>query len=248
MGRNLDALGKLIKRIEGSVPLDDVDRDALLGLPHDVRHYARGASMVVEDEPPQICAFLLSGWASRQKHTEDGRREIVSIMIAYDFVDLQNIFLRKSDHEAQALTATTALVFPLGALQDLVFERPAVGRALWIDALVAASVYREWLVNLGRRDSLARVAHMLCELTRRLRSAGLADGDRFELPLTQEQVGDVTGLTSVHVNRVLKSLVARGLIRRDGRSIEIPNFAALAAVAGFDPTYLHLDQTLAGAD
>ena len=243
MGKDLATLDKLIARIERSVVLEHADRDALLSLPHEVRHYARGAPMVIEDEPPRICAFLESGWAARQKHTDDGRREIVGIIIAGDFVDLQNIFLRKSDHEAEALTATSALVFPLGALQDLVFERPTIGRALWIDALVAASVYREWLVNLGRRDAQARVAHLLCELSQRLKGAGLTNDDWFYLPLTQEQIGDVTGLTSVHVNRVLKSLVLQGLVVRDGKLIQIPDFSALTAVAGFDPAYLHLDQT-----
>lgn len=243
MDKDLAALDMLIARIERSVALEHADRDALINLPHEVRHYARGAPMVIEDQPPRVCAFLESGWAARQKHTDDGRREIVGIMIAGDFVDLQNIFLYRSDHEAKALTPTSALVFPLGALQDLVFERPAIGRALWIDALVAASVYREWLVNLGRRDAQARVAHFLCELFQRLKVADLANDARFELPLTQEQIGDITGLTSVHVNRVLKSLVLQGLIGREGKLIEIPDFGALAAAAGFDPAYLHLDQT-----
>jgi len=248
VGKDPEAVRKLIEKIEASVRLDHADRDAIIALPYEVRHYSRGAAMVVEAEPPHVCAFLLDGWASQQKHTDDGKREIVGLMIPGDFVDLQNIFLRKSDHEAQSLTDTSAFAVPLRALQDLVFDRPAIGRALWIDALVAASIYREWLVNLGRRDALARIAHLLCELARRLERTGLIVEAQYELPLTQEQVGDITGLTSVHVNRVFKKLVSQGLIVRYGRMIEIPNLGALGAAAGFDATYLHLDQMLDRAD
>ena len=130
-------------------------------------------------------------------------------------------------------------------LQTLILQRPAIGRALWIDALVDASIYREWVLNVGRRDARQRIAHLLCEFTLRTEVAGLLDGDGgCDLPMTQEQLGDATGLTSVHVNRTLKALEADGLIRRDKRHVSIADWDAMRHAADFSALYLHLDQGL----
>jgi CRP-like cAMP-binding protein len=101
------------------------------------------------------------------------------------------------------------------------------------------------VVNVGRRDSRSRVGHLLCEIGLRLQLAGLSDGRRYSMPMTQEQLADAAGLTAVHVNRVLKQLVAEGLIRRDKRMIEIPDWERLAAAADFNERYLHQQETAA---
>src|SRR5581483_6771852 len=108
--------------------------------------------------------------------------------------------------------------------------------------LVDSSVFREWVVNVGQRDAKARIAHILCEFARRLEIAGLGSTEGYELPMTQEQLADATGLTSVHVNRMLKNLKEEGLITRDKRHIGIPDWKKLRRVAGFNELYLHLDQ------
>ena len=118
---------------------------------------------------------------------------------------------------------------------------------MWIDTLIDGSIFREWVVNVGRRDARTRIAHLLCEFARRLEVAGLAHEYRYELPMTQEQIADATGLTPVHVNRVLMALARDGLIERSKRFVAIPQWEALRRVAGFSETYLHLDQVRAEA-
>jgi CRP-like cAMP-binding protein len=115
---------------------------------------------------------------------------------------------------------------------------------MWLDTLVDGSIFREWIANVGRRDAHARIAHLLCEFSLRLKVAGLGEATEYELPMTQEQIADCTGLTSVHVNRTLKSLEAERLIeRRTSRTIIIGDWRKLAEAGDFDSTYLHLRET-----
>jgi CRP-like cAMP-binding protein len=114
---------------------------------------------------------------------------------------------------------------------------------MWIDTLVDASIFREWIANVGRRDARTRIAHLLCEFSLRLKSAGLGDETGYELPMTQEQLADATGLTSVHVNRTMKALQKEGLIERPNpRSIYIGDWRKLADAGDFDSNYLHMQQ------
>ncbi len=114
---------------------------------------------------------------------------------------------------------------------------------MWLETLAEGSIFREWIANIGRRDARSRVAHLLCEIAVRLHSAGLITGNRYELPMTQEQIGDATGLTPVHVNRTLQKLCSERLITRDKRAITIENWKALSVVADFNTGYLHLNDT-----
>ena len=230
---------KMVRRLESRSPLGEGDREALLGLQHVVRKVAPGAHLVRDGEPPEQCALLLSGFAYRYKITGDGARQIVSLHIAGEFVDLQNNFLAVADHSVQTLTEAEVAFVPLQAIRDMTFAHPAIARALWIDTLVDASIFREWVVNVGRRDSRARVAHILCEFSLRLEAAGFARDHHYELPMTQEQLADAVGLTSVHVNRVLRQLGELGLISRDRRSITIEDWQRLREVGDFNERYLH---------
>jgi len=127
----------------------------------------------------------------------------------------------------------------LGALCK---RSPAIARALRIDGLVTAAIQREWTVNLGQRTARERLAHMMCEIFMRLDTVGLAEGTRCEMPLTQCDLGEASGMTSVHVNRTLQELRREGLISLSHRILTIPDFAALADVAMFAGGYLHLDE------
>jgi CRP-like cAMP-binding protein len=233
----------MVRKLETRGPLDEADRRAIRALPYARRTYEAPAYVVREGEPPkQQCGFILSGLAIRHKHTASGGRQIVSIHMAGDFIDLQHLFLRRADHNVQALTRLDTAEIDRAALQSLILDHPAVGRAMWIDALIDASIFREWIVNVGRRDARARVAHLLCEFALRMQAAGLGSSRGYALPMTQEQLGDAVGLTSVHVNRTLKSLTQDGLIGRDGRHISFTDWERLSAVADFSALYLHLDQ------
>ncbi|WP_374942336.1 Crp/Fnr family transcriptional regulator [Sphingomonas sp.] len=234
----------MVRKLESRGPLDDADRAAIVALPHLRRTYEPSSYLVREGEPARkFCSFIESGLAYRQKLTANGARQIVSIQMTGDFIDFQHLFLRRADHNVQALTRIETIDIEREALQALSSERPAVGRAMWIDALIDASVFREWVVNVGRRDARTRIAHLLCEVAVRMRAAGLASDGGFELPMTQEQVGDATGLTSVHVNRTLKSLAEDGIITRHGRYIGFADWNRIRQAADFSDLYLHLDQT-----
>ncbi|RYE42822.1 MAG: Crp/Fnr family transcriptional regulator, partial [Hyphomicrobiales bacterium] len=223
--------------------LSDDDRAAVLALPHVRRNLNANTYLVREGEPPRsYCSLLLSGLAFRHKLTVTGSRQIVSLHMLGDLLDLQHLFLNIADHSVQAPTELQVADIDRQALQEIALARPAVGRALWVDGLVDASIYREWVLNVGRRDARARIAHILCEIAIRMRAAGVMDSVSFQLPMTQEQLGDATGLTSVHVNRTLKALAADGLIEQGGRWISITDWDGIRQGGDFNPLYLHLDQ------
>lgn len=233
------SLVKVIHRLETRATMDEADRVALLALPCTVRTFSSGSYLVRDGDVPDNCGVLLSGFAYRHKITGDGGRQIISIHMPTEFIDLQNIFLDVSDHNVQMLTPAEVVLIPRVAIRDLALNRPAIGRALWIDSLIDASIFREWVVNVGRRDSRARIAHLLCEFSLRLESHGLAREHRYELPMTQEQLADAVGLTPVHVNRVLKILEKEGLISRQKRSIVIEDWQRMREVGDFNERYLH---------
>jgi CRP-like cAMP-binding protein len=184
---------------------------------------------------------MLSGYSIRSKLTATGDRQIVAIHMKGEVVDLQNSLLKVADHSVQMLTAGKVAMIPREEVIRVTMDRPQVAHAMWIDTLVDASIFREWIANVGRRDARTRVAHLLCEFAVRLRIAGLGEDTNYELPMTQEQLADATGLTSVHINRTLKALERDELIERPNpRAIWIGDWRRLAEAGDFDTNYLHL--------
>jgi CRP-like cAMP-binding protein len=238
---------KMIRRLERRAPLGEAGRQALFALPHTIRKLPPAGHIVRDGDRPDHICLLLTGFAHRYKLTGEGGRQIISIHMASEFVDLQNGLLSIADHSVQTLTETEAAFIPRRAVEELMLGHPAIGRALWIDTLIDASIFREWVVNVGRRDSRARVAHLLCEFSLRMEAAGLASNHHYELPMTQEQLADAVGLTSVHVNRVLKQLGQEGLISRDRRSIVIEDWRGLREAGDFNERYLHHDAAAAAS-
>ncbi len=239
-------LSQILRKLELRGGLDEADRSAFLALPLHRRMVEPNVYMIRDGDRPQCASVILEGFAFRQKVTETGARQIVSVHIAGDFIDLESALLNIADHSVQALTRCDMAFIPRQAIRDLVLSHPRLGLAMWVDTLIDGSVFREWIANVGRRDGVSRIAHLICELGRRLEIAGLAKADGFTLPLTQEQLGDATGMTTVHVNRVLKSLAQRGLIRRVRRNLTIPDWEGLRSTAGFSDAYLHFDQVARG--
>jgi CRP-like cAMP-binding protein len=238
---NRRALAPLADRLARLAPLSGADREALLSLPHTLRSLAASTHVARDGDRTESCTALLSGFAFRYKITGDGARQIISIHVDGDLLDLHNGFLAISDHSIQMVTEGLVAFIPRHALRDLALGRPGIAQALWIDSLIDASIFREWVVNVGRRNSRARVAHLLCEIFLRLQAAGLVRGHSYQLPMTQEQLADAVGLTPVHVNRVLKQLAEDGLIRRERRSISIPDWRRLKDAGDFNERYLHQD-------
>jgi CRP-like cAMP-binding protein len=219
--------------------LDEVDREALRSLPLSIERVEAGYHLVREGTEPGNCCLLVTGYACRNKVTLAGQRQIVSFHMAGDLVDLQHLHLSVADHHVQTITRAEVAWIPKANLLAVARKRPGIAEALWRDTLVDASIFREWVLNVGRRDARSAIAHMLCEFAVRAEAVGLGTADTFRWPLTQEQIADATGLTPVHVNRMLKSLAADGLIERSAYGYRVSAWSELKRVAAFDKIYLH---------
>ena len=237
-----DALEPMLRKLRLWARLDADDERALLELPHEIVMIGKQRALVTEGDQVSHCWLLLSGYCARYKIVGDGGRQIVSIHMIGDLVDLQNSLLGIADHGVQALTQCELAKIPIAAIRRLTDSRPAIKDALWYDTLVDGSIFREWVANVGRRDSKTRIAHLLCEFALKLDAIHQGEQLDYELPMTQEQLADATGLTPVHVNRMLQALVQDGLIERvTSKSVVIGNWKRLAAAGDFDRRYLHLD-------
>lgn len=232
-------LDPLFKRWTRRIPLSGEDKEALIALPWTQKNVGRDAYLVREGEPTTICSLLISGFAFRQKLVDDGSRQIISFHIPGEFLDLQNCLLDVADHNVQSLNRASLAIIGKAPLLALIAERPQIRRALWLDTLIDSSIFREWVVNVGRRDARTRIAHLLCEFAARLRSAGIVHGDMYDFPLTQEQIADATGLTAVHTNRTLQSLRKDGLITLSSSRLAIRDWDKLSDVGDFNERYLH---------
>ncbi|KQS03645.1 hypothetical protein ASG11_04795 [Sphingomonas sp. Leaf357] len=156
-----------------------------------------------------------------------------------DMLDLQHSLLNRADHNVQTTTAATVGWVDVEKLKGFALAHPKIAEAFARDALIDASIFREWVLNVGRRDAKTRVAHMLCEFVARREAIGISPADPMVLPFTQEQIGDATGLTSVHVNRMLRVLTTEGAFERLNGAYKIADWQKLKRLADFDPAYLH---------
>ena len=232
----------LIGKLSRLAPLDRDDIAAIEALPLRAETARAGTYLVREGGRVVDCCLLLSGYACRSKLTSEGRRQIVSFHIPGDVLDLQHLLLDIADHNVELITDGEIAWIPADALRAVARARPIVADALWRDTLIDASVYREWVLNVGQRDARTRIAHLLCEFAFRRAAAGQGDAEQFTLPMTQEQIADATGMTPIHVNRMLAALGAEGVIVRHKRRIEIVDWPRMQRIADFDPAYLHLDR------
>ena len=235
-------LDHMVRKFQTRARLDDGDIKALLDLPYQTRTFEAARYLVREGDRLPGATLILSGLAIRHKVTVEGARQILSVHIPGDFVDLEGTLLKTSDHNIQALTRCECAIVPRDAIINLIDNHPRVGRAMWIDTLIDASIFREWVVNVGRRDARSAMAHLLCEFASRLEAAGLGGEGGYELPMSQEQLADALGITPVHVNRILREFDREGLVQRNKRDIHIPDWDKLRRIGQFTDLYLHLDQ------
>jgi CRP-like cAMP-binding protein len=185
--------------------------------------------------------MVQNGIAIRYKLSETGRRQIMSFHLPGDMVDLQTILFRTADHSIEAGRNSTIVMIPHEAMLRMTRDWPTIARALWFDTLVDAAIQREMMLNIGRRDAMARTCHLLCELYIRYGRIGRVIHRQVDLGLTQTELADGLGMTPIHLNRVIARLRRDGCITLDGRLLTVHDFAALQQQAGFDPNYLQLD-------
>lgn len=189
--------------------------------------------------------LLIDGFMSRYIDDRNGLRQLVAVHVPGDFVDLHAYPLKVLDHDVATITATSVAIVPHAKLDQIFAEMPQLERKLWFATLIDAAIHRAWLFRLGRLDAVGRVAHFLCETNARLVSAGLSDGRRFALGITQVDLAEICGLTNVHVNRVMRQLREDGLCVFRSSLVEILDPERLVARGQFDPAYLYIDHPFA---
>lgn len=230
----------LVRKIEAFEPLSDDERNELLSLCSAVRVVPRRRDIVSEGDRPTHVRVILEGWAARYAVTESGARRITGFLLPGDFCDIHVTSLQVMDHGITAITDCRVGMVEKAAIDRITRSTPALTLAFWRSTLIDEAILRQWIVNAGRKNASQHIAHLLCELHARLQLIGLADDDHIVVPLTQEEIADATGMTPVHVNRVLRELRERGLMEISGSSVHIPDVAALRREAEFNPAYLHL--------
>ncbi len=204
-----------------------------------IRELPANFHLIREGDEPDPVFVILEGWACGYKMLPDGGRQIMSFMLPGDFCDIHIAVLEAIDHNIMTLTKAKVASLPRAQMEALVQARPALTQAFWWSQLVDQSILRAWIVSMGRRKSVERVAHLMCELYIRMRNIGLATDDECRMPLTQLVLADALGLTPVHVNRVLGVLKEAKVMELKRGSLKIINSAKLAEIAGFDGNYLH---------
>jgi CRP-like cAMP-binding protein len=188
------------------------------------------------------CTLLFDGIVGRYKDLADGQRQIMELHVTGDFLDLHSFLLKRLEHNVGSMTAVRMATVPHEAIRRITENQPHLTRILWFSTLLDAAIHREKILSVGRRSAVSRVAHMVCELKVRLGLVGLSDDEGYRLTLTQADLADVTGLTSIHVNRMLKKLRDDGLMTFRGGEVVIHDWEGLQRIAEFDPAYLYLER------
>lgn len=238
----------LVRKLEHGARLSDEEKSLLEALILGAEHVDGHQDLISEGDAPDHVHVVLKGFACRYKTLPDGGRQIMAWLVPGDFCDLHVSLLGEMDHSIATLTPSTVAFLPRNRLDALALNHPNLTHALWWATLVDEAVLREWLVNMGRRPAHRQIAHMFCEVRARLSAVGLADNDTMDFPLSQTDLADSAGLSSVHVNRVIQQLRDDGLISWRGRQLKVLDVAMLEGLAGFNPNYLHLRSAAVAPD
>jgi CRP-like cAMP-binding protein len=235
-------INPLILKLEQRDRLSDEEKQVLQDAIARVRDVSADEDIVKEGDRPSESSLLLEGFAARYKVLSNGRRQITDIHVVGDFVDLHSFLLKTMDHGVVALTPCRVGVVPHATLKQITESHPHLARILWLHTLIDAAIHREWLTAMGRRSATSHFAHLICELFLRLKMVDQAQNDTIHLPITQAELADALGLSTVHVNRVLQDLRRDGLIHWQNNALTILEWDRLKQIAEFTPLYLNLQQ------
>jgi len=230
----------LIRALERRDTLSDREREALIKAIAEIRVHPPGDTLIRAGVSAEYSTLLVDGLLGRVFYMSEGKRQIVAMHVRGDFVDLHSMLLKRLDHDVIAMSEVRVALVPHAVLRTLTETEPHLARMLWLLTVIDAAIHREWIGRLGH-SAAVRIAHLLCELQMRFAVVGLTTPEGFPFDLTQADLGDMTGLTPVHVNRTLRKLREAGLaVIRDGFA-SIPDLRHLQEFAGFDSTYLYLE-------
>lgn len=236
---NRAALQLFINRLLSRSTLDPAEIEFVLDWPGEIRTYSGNHDLVGQGTLVSSACLVIEGRVGRYEQTTDGDRQIAGIYLPGDMPDLHSVMIPRVSSGLQALTRCTILHVPHRAILDGAEAHSGILAALWRDTTADAFILSQWLLNNGRRGAKSRIAHLFCELAVRGEAQGHSP-DRIDLQLTQIQIADALGLTSVHVNRMMRSLTEDGVIRTVGRAIEVLDRERLMRIGDFNPGYLHL--------
>ncbi len=233
---------KLILKLQARDTVNKREIEALTGVVDGTHDIASGAVFIHEGVLLQQSTLLLEGIVCRFKDLANGGRQISAIHVPGDFVDLHSLTLKKLDHSVMALTPCKVATASHSGLRAITESNPHLTRLLWFSTNLDAAMHREWELSLGRRSALERTAHLFCELHHRLQIVGLAEAEGYAISLTQQELAECLGLTSVHINRVLRILREQKLLTFRSGHVEVHDRGRLEDAAGFDPAYLYLER------
>ena len=231
----------LIRKLENYVHLTDSEKRSLMQADCQIRDVETRSDIIREHQEVEGATLVLDGFACRYKLLPDGRRQMLGYMLPGDMCDPRVFLLDRMDHSIATISRAKIAVWPRKSVLGLTSLYPRITRAFWWCALVDEGIAREWLVSLGQRTALERLAHLICELYYRLKAIDLVSGNSFDFPVTQAELGDTLGLSAVHVNRTLQDMRRERLVRLAGRRLTVLNLEALATIAMFNPDYLRLN-------
>lgn len=217
------------------------DLAALEAAAGDVRTLPARATLITEGDLVSASTYLVEGFMCRYLDDRKGERQLIAVHVPGDFVDLHGYPLKRLDHDIATITSCRIAQVPHARLDEIMAERPGMAKLLWFSTLLDAAMHREWIFRLGRLDAVARLGHFFCEIEAKLRAVGMSDGKTFSLPMTQTDLAETCGITSVHVNRMLRALRERGLMHMQAGVVTMFDRLALYRLSEFNPGYLYLD-------
>ncbi|WP_375460006.1 Crp/Fnr family transcriptional regulator [uncultured Enterovirga sp.] len=230
----------LVRKLESIFALSEDEKSAIAALPMRVAALGADQDIAREGDSPSHCCLILGGYAAVTKLLLTGQRQITAFQIAGDMPDLLSLHLETMDSGISTLTPCQVAFIEHKAIRDLCRQFPRITDALWRATLIEASIFKEWIANVGQRTAYPRLAHLLCETLVRSEAVGLAEDHTCEFPVTQRELGEATGMTEVHVNRTLKALKDAGLISLNAKKLQATDWAGLKGAGQFDAGYLHL--------
>ena len=232
----------LIRKLERGLHLTPQERSGLESLPSRLQEVKTDHEIVREGDRPDACFVLLEGFAAAFKRTGTGKRQIMTFHIPGDIPDLQGLHIKRLDNAVSSITACRVAFIDHDALTKLCARFPRLTNALWRETLTDAAIFKEWVLNVGRRDAYAGVAHLICEVVTRMRAVGLVHDDRCAFPMTQNELADAVGISAVHVNRTLQELRTAGLIALGRGKLHLLDWEGLQQAGDFAPEYLYLEE------
>ncbi|WP_240613984.1 Crp/Fnr family transcriptional regulator [Salinicola acroporae] len=242
MTRSISPNDLLIRRLQSIHTVSKEEIRALRDLPLEIASLGPGHDIVRMGERPTQCCVVIEGFTCIYKLTSDGGRQIMAIHVPGDIPDIQSLHLGVMDFGLAPISSCTVGYIPHEKIQQVCDNYPRLGVALWRETLIDAAIYRDWMLNIGQCEAFGRVAHLVCELVIRLKAVGLTEGDSFKFPVTQANLADAFGISSVHMSRVYGMLAQQGLLKVTRTHVTVLDWDELQEAGDFDPTYLHLER------